>query len=441
MIHRFTPMPAVALSALLALGAVPWASAQTEPFSIALQASAEDLDPEKACATAYADAEGQAQEQIRAHYRAADPEQDYSAVLVRQSETRSLTERATTLCEVDSRWQGVSANLETVDKLNTENNLELLDPIESVELASPIDSIEFDEPLIGSEQYIDGIYRSTCPYGRNGDLCWQRIVQQAQSELFDRLIDADIDLSFDALRYLDFEGRQRDERQRQLLEMTADGRFFFGVVDVGLTPIATTGMRIDRQASPTLRRAPQTPPVDKIPSVTKAPAPAKAGAGSNLDVTVFYSWDGNDLAQTDHLAISSGRFGVGLWTQNRIGFAIFSGHDQVGIADDKDLVKSAGGGYDTLGIGMGFRLWPERALSLENMLYYVDAQPYRALIDPGCTGCTGRTYQSDDYVQATVNLKTNSDGINVGWMFTWKLLQPTSGFDTLSSGLYLELQF
>ena len=439
MIHRFTRIHAAALSALLALGALPWASAQTEPFSIALQASAEDLEPDKACAAAYADAQGHAQDQIRAHYRAADPDQAYSALLVRQSETRSLTERATTLCEVDSRWQGVSANLATVD--NTVNNLEPLDPIESVDSASPIDSIESTGRLIGSEQFIDGVYRSTCQDSGNGDLCWQRIVQQAQSQLFDRLTGADIDLSFDALRYLDFEGRQRDERKRQQLEMTADGRFFFRVVDVSLTPIATTGMRIDRQASPATRRVPQTPPVDQVPPVTKASSPKKADTGSELDVTVFYSWDGNDLAQSDHLAISSGRFGVGLWAQNRIGFAIFSGHDQVGIADDEDVVKSAGGGYDTLGIGMGFRLWPERALSLENMLYYVDAQPYRALIDPGCTGCTGRTYQSDDYVQATVNLKTNSDGINVGWMFTWKLLQPTSGFDTLSSGLYLELQF
>ncbi|WP_320827581.1 hypothetical protein [Reinekea sp.] len=439
MIHRFTRMHSVALCALLALGALPWASALTEPFSIELQANAEDLEPDKACATAYADAEGQAQEQIRAHYRATDPEQAYSAVLVRQDETRSLTERSTTLCEIDSRWQGVNANFETLD--NTLNNLEPLDPIESVDSASPIDSIESTGPLIGSEQFIDGVYRSTCPDVRNGDRCWQRIVQQAQSDLLDRLTGADIDLSFDALRYLDFEGRQRDTPNRQQLEMTADGRFFFRVVDVSLTPIAATGMRIERQNRPVTQPASQTPPVIKKPSISKVHAPAKVDAGPEMDITVFYSSDGNDLAQTDHLAISSGRCGVGLWAQKRIGFAIFSGHDQVGIADDEDLVKSADGGYDTFGIGMGFRLWPERALTVENMLYYVDAQPYRALIDPGCTGCTGRTYQSDDYVQATVNLKTNSDGINLGWMFTWKLLQPTTGFDSLSSGLYMELQF
>jgi hypothetical protein len=44
-------------------------------------------------------------------------------------------------------------------------------------------------------------------------------------------------------------------------------------------------------------------------------------------------------------------------------------------------------------------------------------------------------------LQTTVNLKTNSKGVNFGWMFTWKFLENEINVDSLSSGFYLEAQF
>ncbi|MFT7697092.1 MAG: hypothetical protein ACI9RY_000572 [Reinekea sp.] len=426
MICRLTQMKTAAFTLLLVAGAAQWANAQTEPFGVDLQVSAEDRDPDTACAVAYDDAAGQAQERIDAHYRATEAGQAYRAILVRQTQTRSLTPRGTTLCDVASYWQGLSADLETLSSNGSDTSAKPNDAIQT---------IDPNDPLMGSEQYIDGVYASICENTRGGDICWQRIIQQAQADLFDRLTGMNVDLSLNALRYLDFAGRQRDEQNRQELNITADGRFFFRIVDVNVTPTATTAIRIDRKNSSTVQRA------KPIPPTYGTPAAEKIDTAGDLTLRIFYSSDGNDLAQTDHLAISANRWGLGLWTQDQIGFALFSGYDKLGLGDNSNRVKTVAGGYQTFGIGMGFRLWPERALSVENMLYYVDAQPYRALIDPGCSGCTARLYQSDDYVQATVNLKTNSDGVNIGWIFTWKLLQPGSDIDSLSSGLYLELQF
>ncbi|MDO7640555.1 hypothetical protein [Reinekea sp.] len=426
MMCRSTPMQAAAFTVLLATGAAQWASAQTEPFSVELQVNAEDRDPDTACAIAYDDAAGQAQERIDAYYRATEADQSYRAILVRQTQTRSLTAQGSALCEVDSYWQALNRDVDTLNANESDASAS----------ASEADrTIDSNGPLIGSEQYIDGVYTSTCENTRNGDLCWQRIVKQAQADLFDSLTGKGIDLALNALQYLDFAGRQRDEQNRRQLDMTADGRFFFRVVDVDLTPTPSSAIRIDRKNSPMV---PRTSPSS---STAKMAIAKKTGSASDLTLRVFYSADGNDLAQTDHLAISANRWGLGLWNQDQIGFAIFSGYDRLGLGDNANRVKTVAGGYETFGVGMGFRLWPGRALSVENMLYYVDAQPYRALIDPGCTSCTARLYQSDDYVQATVNIKTNSDGLNIGWIFTWKLLQPGSDIDSLSSGLYLELQF
>jgi hypothetical protein len=426
MMYRSTSMQAAAFAILLTAGAAQWASAQTEPFGVELQVSAEDRDPDTACATAYADAAGQAQERVDAHYHATEADQSFQAILIRQTQTRSLTAQGKTLCEVDSYWQALNTDLATLNANESDASASSYQADRTIEPSGP---------LIGSEQYIDGVYSSNCENTRDGDLCWQRIVQQAQANLFDRLAGEGINLSLNALRYLDFAGRQRDEQSRQQLNMTADGRFFFRIVDVNLTPIPTTAIRIDRKNSPAVRRA------NPSPMSYETPIAKKTDAAADLTLRIFYSADGNDLAQTDDLAISANRWGLGLWNQDQIGFALFSGYDKLGLGDNSNRVKTVAGGYQTFGIGMGFRLWPERALSVENMLYYVDARPYRALIDPGCSGCTARLYQSDDYVQATVNLKTNSDGINIGWIFTWKLLQPGSDIDSLSSGLYLELQF
>lgn len=162
----------------------------------------------------------------------------------------------------------------------------------------------------------------------------------------------------------------------------------------------------------------------------------------NLDVTLFYVWDGNDSASEDDLALSARRWGVGLWVDNRIGVSAFWGDERAGIADSRGNVHNAGDRYDIRGVGIGYRVFDNRSVTLENMLHYVDAQPYStANLDPGCAACTPRSYEAEDYFQASINLKTNNEGLNLGWMLTWKLRDDVTQFDSLSGGWYVELQF
>ena len=321
--------------------------------------------------------------------------------LIQEKETKTVRD-SQTICVFEGTWQG--------------------------------DAIAESSLEIGSEQFIDGLYSSSCLDAENGDICWQRIVRQAENDLTAELSGQGMDQTPIALRYIDFEGRQRDQYQQKRLTMTADGRFFFEVIAF---EDKVTDTYID------IRRKNSSQPVVETRSeqAPKTTTKAKPSEPDLLDISLFYVWDGNDRALHNDLAISSDRWGIGIWANNRLGFAAFKGTDRVGIASDNQTVKNASGHYETTGIGMGFRLWKNRGITLENMLYYVDAQPYRTLVNPDCDSCDAQVFTADNYLQATVNLKTNSHGVNVGWMFTWKVLENQPNLDSLSSGLYLELQF
>lgn len=381
---------------VLGLGILRVASAD-ENFDTVVKASAEDALASVACEQAFVQAEDEALDQIDEHFESSA----FKATLIGQKETRTLRDNDQTVCIFEGTWRG-----------------------------SPLASAS---DLVGTEQFIEGQYKGSCLDEGYGDLCWQRVVSQARSDLFNTLENDLVGVETIDLIYVDFEGRQRDDYREKRLEITADGRFFFDVVDVASKP-PETSMEIRRD----YEEAPN--PVSPEPA-TVVEKPKESDRKDAIDVTLFYTWDGNDSAEEDYLAVSSDRFGVGIWANNRIGFAAFSGEDTLGIAASNNDVKNASNKYDTFGVGLGVRLWNTRGITLENMLYYVDARPYQANIAPNCSSCTPRDFEADDYVQATVNLKTNSNGVNFGWMFTWKFLESELNYDQLSSGLYLEVQF
>jgi len=385
----------------LAMGGLQLASAETNTFDTSVKASSENAIAATACDEAFAQAETEAVEQLEEYFQDTHEDSAFKAILTAQNETRTLRDNGKTVCVFEGSWRGSS--------LGNVNS------------------------LIGTEQFIDGAYNANCLDERNGNICWQRIVRQANTDLRQQLSNQYGDISFIHLNYLDFEGRQRDQYRQKRLEMTADGRFFFNVDDSHEPAQTTTTIAIERHNDSYEQAEDYNEPNDE-------PAVDDKDKEPEIDLTLFYAWDGNDSAQTDDLAISTERWGVGLWANNRIGFSVFRGSDQLGIANNNQSVKTVKGSYETTGVGMGYRLWKNRGVTLENMLYYVDAQPYQATIAPGCNGCTSRTFRSEDYLQATVNLKTNSNGLNVGWMFTWKILERESNIDSLSSGFYLELQ-
>lgn len=383
---------------VLGLGSVQYAAAE-DNFQATVKASSEDASASQACQQAFQLAEEEALLQLDEQFI----DQAHIARLIAQKETRTVGTNNQTICEFEGTWEGK----------------------ELTDAAS----------LIGSEVSIDGQYTGSCLNERNGDICWQRIISQAADDLWQRLAVEHGSLDAIDLRYSDFEGRQRDQYRDKRLEMTADGRFYFDVIDYDAAP-KTTQITIQRKDEP-VKVTPRPEPTVK----PAEPVETKPAKEDNLDITLFYVWDGNDMAQHDDLAISSDRWGLGVWANNRIGFVAFKGQDTVGIAADNEDVKNASGHYDTLGVGMGFRLWKNRGITLENMIYYVDTEPYQATVSPNCDSCTDRTFESQDYLQTTMNLKTNSKGINFGWMFTWKFLENETNIDALSSGFYIEALF
>lgn len=402
--HHFGLLGSVLLG-LLTIGS-PFAHAE-DMFQASVQASSSDSTKASACAAAFAQAEDEALTQLEEYFDTKNTTNEFVARIVEQSETVTLRDDNQSVCVFSGTWEGKLAEPEIQPALNT---------------------------LIGSEQYIDGVYEGRCLDENNIDLCWQRVVRQARDDLTSQLTADGYDMRDLDLFYVDFEGRQRDQLRQGGFEITADGRFFFDVIERRLQ-ISNGSMSIRRKDEP--MPATRTEP----PSKTSEQSVAEEDKDDDLDVTLFFSWDVNDMAETNDLAISSDRWGIGLWAKNRVGFLAFYGSDRFGIGNDEYSVQRAGDRYSTFGVGAGVRAFNSRSFNIESALYYVDAQPYQRFLDPSnCVDCA-RTVTADDYVQATVNFKTNSDGINIGWMFTWKYLANEANFDNLSSGLYLEVQF
>lgn len=370
-------------------------------FSTTVKASSEHADPIDACQLATDQAESEALLQAEEHFT-----EPFTLSLETTEQTQRSGQDGKTLCEFTGTWTGLSLNSASA--------------------------------LIGQEMSVNGTFAERCPDDRNSDLCWSGIIEQAAEQLRAKLASRHDNVEALTFRYVEFEGWQRDRYQDRSLEVTADGTFYFDVLAAGdydaTISLERSWDRPDHPAQPT------EPETSDQPSDQNPPKAAQSDPDV-LDMTLFYVWDGNDRAASDVLAISAERWGAGLWANNRLGFTVFKGTDQLGIGDDDENVKTTRQHYDTLGVGMGYRLWANRAITLENMLYYVDAEPFQGTVAPDCDRCTPRTFRSDNYAQTTVNLKTNSKGLNVGWMFTWKFLETESALDKLSSGFYLELQF
>ncbi|EAR07866.1 hypothetical protein [Reinekea blandensis] len=400
---RLTVAIFIAFSVFTAAAGATTESTETPPFRTTVKASDEHANPDNACLNAMTRAEDEANLQAREHFR-----QAFRLTLESSEQKRRPGVDNQTICEVTGTWT-----------------------------AQPIHEAHV---LLGQEKSISGVFEARCPDNKSSDLCWSDIVGQAADQLRVKLSATHGSIDTLTFRYVDFEGWQRDRFQDRYLDVTADGTFYFELVDDDVD-----------NASITLHRSWDRPPVKPETSTTSADElESNRAEDSNkkvssdpdvMDVTLFYTWDGNDEAATDALAISSKRWGAGLWANNRVGFSVFQGIDRLGIGDNHDNVHNSKQTYETLGIGMGYRLWANRGITVENMLYYVDASPYQGIVAPDCDGCTPRSFQSQNYPQATVNLKTNSHGMNIGWMFTWKFLETDSAFDKLSSGFYLELQF
>lgn len=285
--------------------------------------------------------------------------------------------------------------------------------------AAPPDAIQ----LIGSEQSIQGVYHARCLDRSSSNVCWLRITEQAENDLRIKLLQNYNNLATITVVYRDFEGFQRDSIENGRLLIEADGTFFFDIKSAN----AVSTVTITRQSKQT-------------PKALKPDRTAKK-QDNGLDISLFYVWDDNNSADSNALAISSARYGIGLWTQNRVGFAAFKGTDTIGVAKTNGAVVNTKARYETTGVGVGFRLWSNRSVTLENHIYYVDAQPLLASLTNVCETCTDRSFESQNYVQTSVNLKTNSKGLNIGWMLTWKWLEETPNADRLSSGFYLEALF
>lgn len=392
-----TPQTALR-NAVITLGAGLLQLAVAADFETTVKASAEAAMAEQACVTALQKAESEAFLQADEFF-----DGPFRLEQSAQQENRRKGTNDTAICEIEGTWTG-----------------------QPVRMAAE---------LIGTEESISGKFQASCLDTSHGDLCWSRLIQQAENKLLQTLTARYGSTDSIALQYSDFEGWQRDQFHDKRLEITADGTFFFDVI-----PATDSQTRITIQRSYDVE---PTAPQNIAAAPDTKPAPPAEERDQNpdlLDLTLFYTWDGNDSANNNALAISTERWGVGLWANNRLGFAVFKGQDRFGIANDRGWVKNSSAHYDTFGVGMGYRLWRNRGITLENMIYYVDAQPYQTTLDLDCDGCTARSVQSDDYLQATVNVKTNSRGINIGWMFTWKILEAEPALDTLSSGFYLELQ-
>lgn len=291
----------------------------------------------------------------------------------------------------------------------------------------PREKTEEPSPLFGSIETIEGRYQANCKAADNRAICREKIENQARVDLLDQLAArSDITRGEIRLHADGFEGTQSYTYQGKDLTLTMDGVFYFAV------------RKPTKQSQP--EAGPPTGTEGEI-RLKKDRIDQSEAFSDRLDFTVSFTWDRNDGADPNELAISNNRWGLGLWVDNRFGFSAFWGEEEVGIADSEGFVHNDGGIYDIHGIGIGYRVFDSRVVTLENMLHFVDAQPFSTTVAPGCSGCSPRQYKADDYYQASINLKTNTHGLNIGWILTWKLRDDLSNHDSLSGGWYLELQF
>lgn len=380
------------LIALSAMVISPWLLAEEGPFNASATARAATVS--EACENAFNEAEAQALADFEAAFLAENRPQ------ARRIELRSRTDErlpadalnAQPGCRVEARWAAVA-------------------------LVSD-DSLVEPQPLDGRIETIDGEYSAECSAADEAAACKRRIETQAASDLRAQLQADDPQrlngyrLSFDG-----FEGDQSFTYKDDRVSLTMNGEFYFRLdrSDFGpATPLPEPGTRGDLRIE----------------------RKEKDNRYDNLDFTLFYSWDGNDSADRGDLALSTNRWGLGFWMDNRIGISTFWGEERPGIANNNHRVHNADSRYDVFGIGLGYRLFDNRDITVETNLYYVDAQPFTTTLD------NGRVYKARDYAQTNINIKTNTaSGPNVGWMFTWKLREDLSNYDSLSGGWYVEWQF
>lgn len=381
------------------LAIAPWAWSETRPEPVSVSTTAFASTQTSACNLAFEQAEDDARARLGT---------DDSArleLVSRTDERLGATEEGRFECKVETFWverQALIAEQPEPEPLND------------------------DALRLGGLESIEGRYQADCRASRRGEECREQIEANAADALLSRLLQRE-DLTREdlALESDGFEGSQTFDYDKSDLTLTMDGTFYF----IRVAPEARAS---EATAAPE--------PAGTKGELTRA-APPEPSPMDNLDITVFYTWDGNDSASHDDLALSARRWGIGLWVDNRIGVSAFWGDERAGIADSSGNVYNAGDRYDIRGVGVGYRLFDNRSVTLENMLHYVDAQPYSTYLDPSCASCSPRSYEAEDYFQASVNLKTNNEGLNLGWMLTWKLRDDVTQFDSLSGGWYVELQF
>lgn len=386
---------------LAGLSASPVVLAESEPYRVDTEATAIADTQIDACDQAFIRAEEDALDQIDIEFGTGEEEEPHRVVLRSREDIRLGEVDDGFECRVIGRW-----------------------------VATPL-TVDGGEPerdgLIGRVETLRGQYQADCRSGNNGAACRREIEREVADDLTDELIrEYDLDPGEIELVADGFEGSQSYRYQGQNLTLTMDGTFFYRV------EAASPSSALTRKLEPRGTEGDVSIKTEKKkePDFT-----------DNLDFTLFYNWDGNDSAEEDDLALSTNRWGVGLWVNNQFGFSAFWGREKVGIADSRNNVHSESDRYDVQGIGIGYRVFDNRAVTLENMIHYVDAEPYAGVVDPGCTGCTPRNYEADDYYQASINLKTNTEGLNIGWQLTWKLRDDLTQYDSLSGGWYVELQF
>ncbi len=371
------------------------AAALAEDFETRVKASDENASASTACREAYLNAEDEALLQIHEFF-AEDDDIYYDIRLLEENETRTVSDSGKTICVFEGLWRA-----------------ELNDNVTD---------------LLGSERAIEGEYHASCHQPMASENCWPEIVDQARRELKRELSKAYPDVREVDLHYIDFEGREQERYHPHRSDITADGIFYFRVIK------ASPGREV------IIYQQEPTPSNDEQDETSEWFFNEDKEKHSGLDFTVSFSWDINNRADHNDLAITSNRLGLGIWADNRLGFAAFLGEDKVGIADRDSDVQHSSGDYRTFGIGVGHRLFDNRSLTIENFLYYVDAEPYNTTINPDCSTCTIKEFSSENYLQTTTNIKTNGRGPNIGWMFTWKWLERESDLDHWSSGFYLEWQ-
>lgn len=381
------------LIALSALAFSPWLLAEEGPFHAS--ATAHGATVAQACQSAFDLAEAKALADFEAAFLSENRPQARRIELRERNDERLPTDanNAQPGCRVEGLWAAV---LVESDRAGVRTRLV--------------------EDLNGQLETIDGEYSTECSAANEAAACKRRIETEAASDLRAQLqADDPQRLNGYHLMFDGFEGDQSFTYRDGRVNVSMVGRFYFRLNQSEFGPVSpapgTQGdLRIERKE--------------------------ESSDVNNLDFTLFYSWDGNNAADPGDLALSTHRWGLGLWVNNRIGVSTFWGEERPGIANDNHRVFNDDSHYDVFGVGVGYRLFDSRNITIENSLYYVDAEPFTVILDGD------RVYATNDYVQTNINIKTNTDsGPNVGWMFTWKLRPDLSDYNSLSGGWYLEWQF